>query len=72
MLDTITLSIEKAARFYSLPTISLFGYDNKGYPELITSSYVAEDIADRFRFEFSENMFAGLEIRVNGVAIELW
>ena len=72
MPDTITLAIESATKSYSLPTISLFGYDNEGYPELITSSYVAEDIADRFRFECSENMFAGLEIRVNGVRIELY
>ncbi len=69
MIDTITMAIEIASSQYSCATLSLFGYDGDGYPELILSSLVAEDISDAFRFESSEGNFAGLEVRVNGIRI---
>lgn len=72
MPDTITLAIEKVSRTYSTPTISLFGYDKDGHPNLIGVSHCAEDIADSFRFEASENRFAGLEIRVNGTPVKIF
>ena len=69
--DNIIAACKESAKFSFSPKFTLFGVSAMGEYTLITNVGTAEAIAERFRDEAMIGDHAGLEIRCDGIRVDL-